>query len=86
MFVVCLLLGPAPFFKISPDLRLIQGMAALSAVGYSFVMVSTFSRAQSEVQKKGFSDDIETYLIISGTLKYNFARSSQVLKVNITLT
>ena len=76
MFVVCLFLGPAPFFQISPDLKLIQGMAALSAVGYSFVMVSTFSRAQAEVQKNGFSDDIETYLIISGIWKYNIAQSS----------
>ena len=51
-------------------------MAALSAVGYSFVMVSTFSRAQAEVQKNGFSDDIETYLIISGIWNYNNAQSS----------
>ena len=67
MFVVCLFLGPAPFFQISPSLKLIQGMACLSAVGYSFVMVSTFSRIQAEVDKKGFPDDIETYLIVSGT-------------------
>ena len=59
-------LGPAPFLNISTSVALIDGILALGGVGYAFVMVSTFSRAQSEVLKKGFSDDIETYLMISG--------------------
>ena len=71
MAVVCLFLGPAPFFNISPNVGLIQGMAGLGGVGYAFVMVSTFSRAQAEVLKKGFSDDIETYLMISGRSSIN---------------
>ena len=66
MVVVCLFLGPAPFLNLSPEVGLIQGMAGLGGIGYAFVMVSTFSRAQAEVLKKGFSDDIETYLMISG--------------------
>ena len=71
MVIVCLFLGPAPFLNLSPTVGLIQGMAGLGGIGYAFVMVSTFSRAQAEVLKKGFSDDIETYLMISG-IKYNF--------------
>ena len=67
MVAVCLFLGPAPFLNLSPEVGLIQGMAGLGGIGYAFVMVSTFSRAQAEVLKKGFSDDIETYLMISGT-------------------
>ena len=59
-------LGPAPFLNISTSVALIDGILVLGGVGYAFVMVSTFSRAQSEVLKKGFSDDIETYLMISG--------------------
>ena len=72
MVIVCLFLGPAPFLNLTPKVGLIQGMAGLGGIGYAFVIVSTFSRAQAEVLKKGFSDDIETYLMISG-IKYNFA-------------
>ena len=50
-------LGPAPFLNISTSVALIDGILALGGVGYAFVMVSTFSRAQSEVLKKGFSDE-----------------------------
>ena len=71
MVIVCLFLGPAPFLNLSPKVGLIQGMAGLGGIGYAFVMVSTFSRAQAEVLKQGFSDDIETYLMISG-IKCNF--------------
>ena len=63
-------LGPAPFLNIPSSVALIDGILALGGVGYAFVMVSTFSRAQSEVLKKGFSDDIETYLMISGIFHY----------------
>ena len=39
---------------------------ALAAFGYSFVMVSTFSRAQKAAIQQGFPQDIDTYLIMSG--------------------
>ena len=71
MVVTCLFIGPAPFFRLQTRTALIQGMAGLGGVGYALVMVSTFSRAQSEALKKGFADDIETYLMISGTHKRN---------------
>ena len=67
MIITCLLLGPAPFLNITTNVGLIEGIAGLGGVGYALVMVSTFSRAQSEVIGKGFSDDIETYLMISGS-------------------
>ena len=34
--------------------------------GYAQVMVSTFGRAQSAAVRKGFNDDIDTYLLIAG--------------------
>ena len=61
-----LFFGPAPFFSIEPHTSLIQGMSGLGGIGHAFVMVSTFSRSHAEVLKKGFLDDIETYLMISG--------------------
>ena len=69
MVVAFLLIGPAPFFALDTSTTLIEGSIAIAGVGYAIVMVSTFSRAQSEALKKGFPDDIETYLMISGTLK-----------------
>ena len=71
MVITCLFIGPAPFFNLPTNMGLIEGMAGLGGVGYALVMVSTFSRAQSEVLRKGFSDDIETYLMISGTTIIN---------------
>ena len=84
MAVVCLFLGPAPFLNLSPNVGLIQGMTGLGGIGYAFVMVSTFSRANAEVLKKGFSDDIETYLMISGMFsrtKGNYATTYFYLKI-----
>ena len=37
-------------------------------VGYALVVVSTFGRAQSAALKKGFKDNIETYVLINGNL------------------
>ena len=69
MVVACLFIGPAPFFYLQTNTALIQDMMGLAGLGYALVMVSTFSRAQSEALKNGFSDDIETYMMISGTHK-----------------
>ena len=71
MVITCLFIGPAPFFNLPTQMGVIEGIAGLGGVGYALVMVSTFSRAQSEVLRKGFSDDIETYLMISGTTLSN---------------
>ena len=61
--------GPAPFFNVTTSTALIQGMSGLGGFGYAFLIVSTFSRAESEVLKREFPDDIETYLMISGICK-----------------
>ena len=51
-------------------MSVIEGLAGVAGVGYAFVFVSTFSRSHAEVLKKGFLDDIDTYLMISGTILY----------------
>jgi hypothetical protein len=43
-----------------------QGVMALMAIGLSLVMVSSFSRAQQSADRKGFVQDLETFLLISG--------------------
>ena len=66
MAAAFLFVGPAPFFNVKTSTGLIKGMLALAGFGYAFVVVSTFTRAESGALKKGFSDDIQTYLMISG--------------------
>ena len=66
--ITFLFFGPAPFLNIPTETSLIQGLAGLGGLGYAFVMISTFCRAQSGALEKGFADDIETYLMISGKL------------------
>ena len=61
-----LFVGPAPFLDLKTSTGLIQAMLGLGGFGYAFVMVSTFSRAQKDALKKGFADDIQTHLMISG--------------------
>ena len=43
-----------------------QGTIGIVGFGYALVMVSTFGRAQGAALRKGFKDDIDTYLLISG--------------------
>ena len=45
---------------------ILQGSVAIIGFGYALVMVSTFGRAQSAALRKGFNDDLDTYLLISG--------------------
>jgi len=34
--------------------------------GYGMILVSTFGRSQKSAIRKGFNDDIDTYLIVTG--------------------
>lgn len=62
-----LLLGPAPFVPLKPSVALIQGAMGLNGFCASLIMVSSFLRAQRAAIRLGFSDDIDTYIFISGT-------------------
>ena len=41
-------------------------MVGLVGFGYALVMVSSFGRAQSAALSLGYSDDLNTYIMISG--------------------
>ena len=47
-------------------------MLAVSAAGNAFCMVSTYGRAHRAALKKGFVDDMDTYLLISNTWSSSF--------------
>ncbi len=61
-----LFIGPVPFLPLAASKGLIQGMMAVAGVAYASLVVSSFSRAQKRVLEMGFSDDIHTYVMISG--------------------
>ena len=44
----------------------LQISITIIALGYALVVVSTFGRVQAAALKKGFKDNIETYLLING--------------------
>jgi hypothetical protein len=44
---------------------LIQGSAGILSGGYAMIMVSTFGRAQAAAIRKGYNDDLDTYIFIS---------------------
>ena len=66
-------LGPLPSLKlITPSWQSITIATAFVALGYGAVMVSTFARANGAALRMGFSQDIETYLLISGMWQTSF--------------
>ena len=66
MALSLLFIGPAPFIGLEPSVPLIQGVSGLIGFGSANVMVSSFLRAQRAALNQGFSDDISTYIFISG--------------------
>lgn len=72
MAVAFLLIGPVPFIDLEPTVPLIQGSIGIAGFGYALVMVSTFGRTQAAALEKGFKDDIETYILISGIWSTSF--------------
>jgi len=72
MVVAFVIMGPAPFINMEPTLLIIQIGISTFGFGYALVVVSTFGRAQSAAIQKGFKDDIETYLLISGLWSASF--------------
>ena len=67
MATAFMLIGPIPFLPLSPSVDLTWGAASIIGLGYGMVIVSTFGRSQRAAIKMGYSNDIDTYLIISGT-------------------
>jgi len=72
MVVSFIIMGPVPFINIEQTIILIQISITIFGFGYALVVVSTFGRAQSAALQKGFKDDIETYLLISGLWSASF--------------
>ena len=64
--VVLTLIGPLPFIPLEPSVPLVRGLMCLVGVGFSLVMVSTFSRAQTAPIRLGYQRDLSTYLLMSG--------------------
>lgn len=72
MAVAFLFYGPVPFINVAPSVPIILAMGGLTGIGNGLIMVSTFGRAQSAAIRKGFNDDIDTYLICSGMWSASF--------------
>ena len=70
MAIAFLFVGPVPFISIETKLSLIQGMAGLLGFGYASIVVSSYGRSQKAAMKLGYNDDIDTYIVISGNLKF----------------
>jgi hypothetical protein len=55
-----------------PPVSLIQGAVTISGLGYGMIFVSAFGRSQKAAIGKGYNNDIDTYLIISGNFNLIF--------------
>ena len=69
MATAFLLIGPVPFLPLVPTVPLIQGAMTICGLGYGMILVSAFGRSQRAAIWKGYNDDMDTYLIISGNFK-----------------
>eukprot|EP00095_Tigriopus_kingsejongensis_P001693 maker-scaffold3251_size9521-snap-gene-0.1 protein:Tk01693 transcript:maker-scaffold3251_size9521-snap-gene-0.1-mRNA-1 annotation:"chromaffin granule amine" len=72
MAIVFVFVGPLPVLPFGTSLELLYGMAALIGFSYTFVMVSTFSRAHNEAMRQGYEDDLQSYIILSGLWSTSF--------------
>jgi hypothetical protein len=68
LVLVFFFVGPLPFIPVVPTVPLLQAMMGLVGIGFGFVMVSSFARAQNAAMTLGYEKDIETYMMISGEL------------------
>jgi biotin transporter BioY len=70
MLISFIFIGPAPFFgdSLPNSAGLSYVVAVTMGFGFGFVMVSTFTRAYREAMSQGYSDDINTYLVLSGKI------------------
>ncbi len=59
--------GPNSLLSHMRTIHSMQAMMALAGIAYASLVVSSFSRAQKKVLEMGFADDINTYVMISGT-------------------
>ena len=59
-------IGPLPSIEMAPTWTSITFSTGFEAFGTGVIMVSTFGRVQQAAIRKGFTKDIETYLMISG--------------------
>ena len=66
MAIAFLFLGPVPFIPVETKLALIQGMIGLVGFGYALVTVPSFGRAQSAALSLGYSEGLNTYIMITG--------------------
>ena len=59
--------GPLCFLPMEPTKRIIQCLLALVGLAHSTISCSSFARVHRQVIRMGFTDDISTYVMISGT-------------------
>ena len=64
--ISCLFIGQQPILGVQKSLSLTQGMFTLFGCGYGLLFLSTFDRVYRQSLAKGYSDSIETYLVVSG--------------------
>ena len=63
-----LLVGPVNFMPFQTSISVIQGSMAIIGLGYGLIVVSTFGRSHRAAIRNGYSNDMDTYLIISGNV------------------
>ena len=68
MAFALLFIAPEPVINIEPSVGLIYGMITMGGIAYGLVLVSTFARAQGSAIRLGYTDDLPTYLLISGNI------------------
>ena len=76
MAFALLFIAPVPVINIEPSVGLIYGMITMGGIAYGLVLVSTFARAQGSAIRLGYTDDLPTYLLISGNILGYFMKLS----------
>ncbi len=78
MALVFIIIGPAPYLDVEPSFGLSVASTVVAGLGYGLVLVASFSRAHRAAIHRGFDDDINSYLIITGETVVWFGSAQEI--------
>ena len=73
LVLACIFIGQYPTIGITKSINLTLVMWSLFECGNGIILISSIDRVYRQVVRKGRSDNMETYLMVSGKREYKYS-------------
>ena len=70
LVLACIFIGQYPTIGITKSINLTLVMWSLFECGNGIILISSIDRVYRQIVRKGRSDNMETYLMVSGKREY----------------